>query len=308
MSASTSIAHDALLHRGDDGYAKAVGPVVRSGSADGPVVVAARQLRIDQLRADLGSDADAVEFVDMIEVGRNPTAILPVLVLPYLEQHRGQHVTLVGEPIWPGRSPAASATVVQTESLCNLALAEHDVAVFCTYDVENLPPEAVRDVERTHPFIAVDGERRPSAGFEDPAMWARTCLRPWPAPPGTALTRDLDAAGLGRVRREAAKLAAEAGLSAERTSDLQLAANEVATNSVRHAGATGQLRIWRTAKTLICEVADRGRLSDPLAGRRPAAPDDERGRGLLLANQLCDLVQIDSDRHGTTVRLHFDLC
>ena len=41
----------------------------------------------------------------------------------------------------------------------------------------------------------------------------------------------------------------------------------------------------------------------PLAGRLRPPPTQEGGRGLWLANQLCDLVQIRSRPGRTTVRL-----
>ncbi len=51
-------------------------------------------------------------------------------------------------------------------------------------------------------------------------------------------------------------------------------------------------------------MCDRGWISEPLVGRRPPALERQSGRGLWLANQLCDLVQLRSTPDGTTVRLH----
>ena len=83
-----------------------------------------------------------------------------------------------------------------------------------------------------------------------------------------------------------------------------LAVAELAANSIRHGGGRGILRIWRDGGTLVCEVRDRGRIDDPLAGRH--VPDAERlgGRGLWIANAVCDLVQVRSTAQGTAVRLH----
>jgi histidine kinase-like protein len=64
------------------------------------------------------------------------------------------------------------------------------------------------------------------------------------------------------------------------------------------------LRVWRDHETLVCEIRGRGVISDPLAGRIPPAADAEHGRGLLLVNHRCDLIQLHPDRTGTTVRLH----
>ena len=83
-----------------------------------------------------------------------------------------------------------------------------------------------------------------------------------------------------------------------------LIVNEVATNSVRHGGGTGTLRMWEEGASLICEVRDRGQILDPLVGRRKPPGDRGSGLGLWLANQLCDLVQIRSFPTGTAVRLH----
>nr|WP_245950685.1 hypothetical protein [Saccharothrix carnea] len=44
------------------------------------------------------------------------------------------------------------------------------------------------------------------------------------------------------------------------------------------------MRIWRDNDHVICAVEDSGHLADPLAGRRPPAPGQEGGRGLLLVN------------------------
>ena len=51
---------------------------------------------------------------------------------------------------------------------------------------------------------------------------------------------------------------------------------------------------------MICELRDRGRIEDPLAGRRAPGSEQLGGRGLWIANAVCDLVQI---RAGA-VRLH----
>ena len=54
---------------------------------------------------------------------------------------------------------------------------------------------------------------------------------------------------------------------------------------------------------LVCEVEDDGYIDDALAGKRPPDPDSAGGRGLWMANQLCDLVQIRSAESGSVVRV-----
>jgi hypothetical protein len=54
----------------------------------------------------------------------------------------------------------------------------------------------------------------------------------------------------------------------------------------------------------VCGIRDRGRIDESLAGReRPTAERHSR-RGLWIANQLCDLVQLRTFPAGTAVRLH----
>src|SRR5690606_37972899 len=106
------------------------------------------------------------------------------------------------------------------------------------------------------------------------------------------------------VRELVAGQARAARLDASRREDLVLGVNEVAANSLDHAGGHGLLRIWREPGALVCEVQDGGRISDLLAGRRPPDETQERGRGLWLVNQVCDLVQIRSGPQGTVVRVH----
>jgi anti-sigma regulatory factor (Ser/Thr protein kinase) len=127
---------------------------------------------------------------------------------------------------------------------------------------------------------------------------------PLPAAPATAEEFRFDLSRLADGRHLVARRALMAGLSAPRTNDLVLAVNEILTNSIRHGGGAGVLRIWQDDGMLICEVKDGGRIDDPLAGRRLPDPDSAGGRGLWMANHLCDLVQIRSPASGNVVRLH----
>lgn len=63
--------------------------------------------------------------------------------------------------------------------------------------------------------------------------------------------------------------------------------------------------MWAEDERVVCEVRDRGRIADPLAGRRPPQRDQLGGRGLLLVNLVADLVRLHTDDRGTTVRAYF---
>jgi anti-sigma regulatory factor (Ser/Thr protein kinase) len=85
--------------------------------------------------------------------------------------------------------------------------------------------------------------------------------------------------------------------------DLVLAADEIATNSLRHGGGLGTAGVWTEGDEVVCEIRDRGRMHEPLAGRRRPSVEGSGGRGLWLANQLCELVQIRATDTGGVVRI-----
>jgi anti-sigma regulatory factor (Ser/Thr protein kinase) len=100
-----------------------------------------------------------------------------------------------------------------------------------------------------------------------------------------------------------AHYARSCGLPEERVEVLELAASELASNSVRHGGGSGALAMWLEPGAVVVEFSDAGRLIDPLTGRLAPSLDSEGGRGLYLVNQLCDLVAVRSSDAGTTVRV-----
>lgn len=105
------------------------------------------------------------------------------------------------------------------------------------------------------------------------------------------------------VRALVAAAATAGGLSPRRTNDLVVAASELAANSVLHGGGRGLASVWGEDGTLFVEVADAGTIRDPNVGRVRPDPSSEHGRGLYIANQLCDEVAIDSSATGTRIRL-----
>ena len=112
---------------------------------------------------------------------------------------------------------------------------------------------------------------------------------------------------LALVREFVAERAERAGVDEDRRSDLVLAVDELATNTMRHGGGHGLLRVWQENGALMCEVADRGRIDDPLAGRERPPDLTGGGRGLWLVNHLCDLVQVRTSPAGNTIRLHMSV-
>ena len=102
----------------------------------------------------------------------------------------------------------------------------------------------------------------------------------------------IEASSISFARQRARAHACEHGLEDGEAGDFALAVHEVVANSVKHGGGSGELFLWVEGDVVLGEVRDRGYVRDPMAGRlRPNATGDT-GRGIWMANELCDLVQI----------------
>ena len=123
-----------------------------------------------------------------------------------------------------------------------------------------------------------------------------------PAPPGADIC-DFGQADLAGLRSMVARLADQARVDRAAADDLVLAAHELATNSILHGGGVGRLSSWCEPGALVVEISDSGVIEDPLVGRDLLQDYAENGRGVWMANQLCDLVQVRSGPAGTVVRL-----
>jgi anti-sigma regulatory factor (Ser/Thr protein kinase) len=298
--------HEALLYEGDDDFVSVVGPFVAEGvAAAEPVLVVVSAPKIRRLRAALGPAARRVEFADIAEVGRNPARIIPVWTA-FVTDHAGgeQPVRGVGEPVWPGRAPDELVESQHHETLLNLAFADTPgLWLACPYDVTRLQSAGIAEARRSHPLIRERGETRPSDDYEEVGADRGPFDDPLVEPAGPATTLEFDVAGLRRVRDLVEREARGSGLDPRALTDLVVAVNELACNSVRHGGGRGTLRIWVEPDRLLCEVRDAGQVREALAGRAQPRLVAQHGRGLWLANQLCDLVQLRSSPAGTVVRV-----
>jgi len=298
--------HLALLYHGRGEYLVALGGFIHASRARGDaVLVAVPEHKARLMRRELGDDSAQVSLVDMAELGRNPARIIPA-VLAYAGQHRGQRVCCIGEPIWPGRTAAETQEATRHEALTNLAFRDSPVTLVCPYDSAGLPGSVLADAARTHPAVIKAGKETASAGYLEPPDLPPRCNRALPRPPAHA-----EALGYGDdlrpVRSFVASRAKCAGLTAPRIADLVLAIGEITANTLRHTDGGGTVQVWRTSEELICQVADTGQITDPLARHRARSDELLGGNGLWLVNQVCDLVQARTGQAGTTTRLHMCL-
>jgi anti-sigma regulatory factor (Ser/Thr protein kinase) len=292
--------HQAFIYEGSDEYLAGTIPFLREGLAAGePILVAVDEPHGDLIAAELGADALRVLFVDTHRVGSNPALAIPVW-RDFVSDH-DRPVRGIGEPAWTDRGQAAVEEGHRHESLLNHAFRDAAWSLLCPYDAEALDDQALEQVACSHELISRQGRTERSARFEaDPDCLAGELPPPRARPEVLAFGLN----ELGEVRRRVAAAAERAGLDPRGVADLVTAASELAANSVMHGGGHGTLRLWREGDDLLAEVKDAGLIEEPMVGRMRPVLSQEGGRGLWLANQLCDLVQIRSGAAGTTVRLH----
>jgi anti-sigma regulatory factor (Ser/Thr protein kinase) len=297
--------HEALLYGDQASFLEGTIPFLRDGVAAGePILVVETIDKIELLRAELGRDADHVPFADMAEVGANPGRIIPVW-REFADRHPGERLRGIGEPIWKGRLGAVLIECQRHESLLNVAFDSGvEMRLLCPYDCKALDPEVIAEARRSHPFVVEGSRVDQSADYRNHGRAATLPDAPLPEPPIGCREVVIEPGTLGLLRTLVTAAATGAGLDQARIRDVVVAANEVATNSLRHGGGKGLLRAWRDNGALIVEIRDDGCFDRPLVDRQRPTADAAASRGLWLANQLCDLVQIRSNSHGTLVRLH----
>jgi anti-sigma regulatory factor (Ser/Thr protein kinase) len=303
--AGTGFEHEALFYRGEADFLAGLVPFVREGlERDEAVVVAEPRDRLDLLRDALGDDAGAVQFLDMAEIGGNPARIIGVWAAA-LEKHTdaGQQLRGVGEPAFYGRRQIELVECQLHELLLNHAFDSGPAwRLLCPYDEERLPRAVCRDALHAHPISSTADDRVPSDAY---ALGGHVgAFAAQLASPTDAVLRGVYGAGdVPATRHTVAQYARTCGLPEDQVEVLELAASELATNSIRHGGGTGTLAMWVEPGAAVVEFSDSGHVRDPLTGRITPPLDQEGGRGLYLVNQLCDLVQVRSSERGTTVRI-----
>jgi len=297
--------HEALLYRGDADFLDGVVPFVRDGLArDEAVVVAEPRARLDLLRDVLADDAAAVRFLDMAEIGANPARIIGVWASA-VEEHTGsgQGLRGVGEPAWYGRRAVELEECQLHEQLLNHAFDDGPAwRLMCPYDEQHMPRTVVRGALAAHPVRSTTADRTPSDHYAYDGH-AAAFAAPLVVPTEAVLRGSFGADDIPATRRTVAQYARSCGLPDDQVEVLELAASELAANSIRHGGGQGSVAMWLEPGAVVVEFTDAGLVLDPLVGRRTPRPDQDGGHGLYLVNQLCDLVQVRSSPAGTTVRI-----
>ncbi len=306
-TAGESFMHEAFFYDGDEDFVAGSVEFLSEGLSNGEhVVVAVVPEKIEMLRAALRGRADQVTFIDMAECGRNPARVIQVWAdLMEAAALRGSRVRGIGEPIWPGRSDDEIVEGHLHEALLNVAFpADTRLLLRCPYDLSLLDPDVVRTAEMTHPMLVRDQRRGLSRAYAPYDLVTSAFVDPLSGPVGVDEEIDYGPGDLSTLRAVMAGMAARHGMPYETIEALVLSVREIAVNSIRYGGGSGRMRAWVEGGSLVCELSDAGHIRESMVGRLRPRPDDESGRGIWLANQLCDLVQIRSSSCGTVVRLH----
>jgi anti-sigma regulatory factor (Ser/Thr protein kinase) len=303
---SNTYRHEALLYSGLDDFLQETLTFIEDGiKADEPVLVVLDEDKIDAIQFELGPVANPVVFADMTDVGANPARIIG-LWHSFLAEHRyAQAARGIGEPIYAGRSPAELEECQLHESLLNVALRPPgDFWLLCPYDVDSLPDDVVAAAFRSHPYVVSQSQRQQSLTYRppDPARVLSGRLSPVPS---DSINVGFGHGDLAELRHFVARYALDRLFVAAQVGEIEIVVNEIATNAIQHGGGHGIARFWEHDHVLYFEVDAGGRFSDPLVGRIPPGPSDLSGRGLWIANQLCDLLQVRNHASGTVVRGQF---
>jgi MEDS: MEthanogen/methylotroph, DcmR Sensory domain len=294
--------HEAMLYAGADDFADQALPVIAGAVEAGePVMVAVDAAKILVLRDRLDEAERSVIWKDIRGIGGNPSRIIP-LWRRFVDGNPspGRHWGF-GEPVWAGRKPDELEEAQRHEQLLNLAFAHaSDFTLLCPYDICGLASDVLHEAHASHPFAGEAGHGRPSPGYPGleglTSPFAGELREPPPAASELDLT-DVTVDGLHRVLA-----AVTSGVADGRLDDLGMAIATVAATMVP-PGAHARLRLWQEGEQVVAEVGGLVTLGDPLAGREWPAPARGPARGLWLANQVCDLVQVRMAAGGTVVRM-----
>ena len=296
--------HEAVFYGSDDEYVSGLLPDLRAAiEADGAILVAVAADKARLLSGALGADADRVRFTDMELLGRNPGLIIPAWREFVPAPPAGG--LGIGEPVWPGRRHAELVECRRHEVLLNVAFEASRRGACCA---RTTPDDAPRGRARRRSQQPPARRRRAVRGATSEPHTVLSWDGRLPAPGAEPAELDFTREDLALVRMFVAERATRAGFAGDRLSDLVLAVNELATNSMRHGGGRG------VVQRLAGERRAGLRGDRPRAHRRPAgrprAPSPTRtAAGAACGSSTTCATSCRCARRGpgNVIRLHMSL-
>lgn len=305
------LVHRALLYRSPEELVQAAAPVLREGVAEGDhVMLVSSRGVLDAVRAALTpEEAGGISFERSTDTYTSGAAVL-TRFQRMLEgfARSGRRARVVTEQPLANLPGGQVAELCRCDAAFNAVSPAGDATVICAYDVRVASPDVTGMLRRSHPEVIEGGRCRPSPEYTEPStILARELAGPpLPEPAGevTVLPCPRDST---EAREFVAGAAGRLGLAEPELGRFVTAVNEIVTNATIHA-VLDSVRVWSEHDEVQCEVRDYGfGLPDPLAGYRHPDPSWVSGRGLWLARQLTDLVEVRSGLDGSTFRLHATL-
>jgi anti-sigma regulatory factor (Ser/Thr protein kinase) len=299
------------VYGSDEDLRARVLPYLRAGLDRGDEVVAVVTERAElALRAGLGRDGDAVQWrapgVSYHRIGQLLEGIRAFLA----PRSTGETpIRLLMENDIDG-DPDRQTAHLRVEAAANDLFAVYGCPCTCLYDRGRYPGPVLDAVARVHPLIlGPDGASRVSVGYLEPGTFLTAHAGPLtPVPAEVALdVRCSGPAELRALRRRIVDTGHTLGLPARECGDLLLAANEAATNALRHGVPPARIRVWRGERSVTARIDDQGTSGQraAAAGYHPPASTERAGLGLWVARQLADIVHVAAGPHGTSIELQF---
>ena len=300
--------HEAVAYSSSADLAARLAPRVNAALQVGQQVTTVLAAGVtDGLRASLGSAADQVAF---LEPGRVHT--VPGFTTAVRWARRAAHADepgfgklIIGQQLLdlPGCGPGYWTRLCLGLEVATAGLA---LTVLCPFAANDAGWARIRPTHRALSDLDSSTGRpgsAPNPTFRPPGELIREHPLPPPPDPGPPEAElAFRAPQLAAVRQLIGEVAVHAGLAPDRATDAVLAVNEVASNSIEHGPGSGRLRLWTDGGQLLAEITDDGRLADPFPGLVRPPVSNSRGRGLWMASELCDVMEVWTER-GTTVRL-----
>lgn len=304
--------HQALLYDSVDGLASAMTPSLQDAlSQRDPVVVIMNRDSAEVLGAALGELTQQLEWLDSSPWQRRMGARFDA-VLTFLADRsaQGRPARIVHDQA-PGEDlPDMLREYLRYEAITNIAFAEFRTPLLCLWDRRRYSATALEAVCRTHPELIEDGGAIRSRRYTEPEGYLAEGDRTLrlEQPEMTEIRQELAAlTALAGLRRSLQQWARGWGMGREASEDLTMAVHEVAVNAIEYGRAPAEAVAWREPEGLVCEVSDSGTGPvEALTGYLRPPVSQSPGRGLWLARQLADLVEVSTHPPGTRIRLHFE--
>jgi anti-sigma regulatory factor (Ser/Thr protein kinase) len=296
--------HSAVVGASSQHLVELLLPVVRTALSLGEAVsVNLAAARLHALRAELRSDGERVTFTDTHRWHPHPARRLRAFETLLDERRRSGAGPswFVGECAWPAGPPELLREWHRFDSLLDDLLAGSDVRMFCAYDASALPGEVVAALPATHPHLGTDPLEESSAYLPSEQFLTVRAPGRLLVPPGASRAgAQVSPAGARALVRQFAR----SRLGERRLDDLSVVVSELVTNSWRAAATRVEVSCWTSDGDVVTQVDDDASgFDDPYAGYRKPPTDSESGRGLWIARQLADLIEIAPRPGGTSVRV-----